>query len=93
MSSENESGRRRDSPPRSAILKKEPAIGDGFQFGRRTTKVSRFAAALCVVIHTSGGKCEVAERWLSRGRWGERRLRPATRSIHDSGTSMEPQIT
>src|ERR1700733_7961428 len=39
--------------PRTAFLKKEPAIGDGCQSREETLRsVSRFAGALCVAIHT-----------------------------------------
>ena len=39
----------------------------------------------------SKGSIEVAERSLSGV--GEKRLRPATRPIHNAGPSMKPQIT
>jgi hypothetical protein len=46
---------------RTALLKKEPVIRDGSQSREdpqlgRTPKVSRFAAALCVTMHTQRGK-------------------------------------
>ena len=42
---------------RTALLKKEPAIGDGCQSREVTLgSVSRFAGALCVAIHTRTGK-------------------------------------
>jgi hypothetical protein len=43
---------------------KEPAIGDGPSQGGNAGNVSRFAAALCVVIHTSGRKR--LPRWCVR---------------------------
>lgn len=43
--------------PRATLLKKGPVIGDGSQSREETLgKLSRFAAALCVVIHTRRGK-------------------------------------
>ena len=44
-------------PPRSqSALKKNPPFATGPRLGR-SGKVSRFAAGLCVVFHTCGGKC------------------------------------
>jgi hypothetical protein len=48
-------GRTTRGPP-TALLKNGPVIGDGSQSREETLgKVGRFAAALCVVIHTRTG--------------------------------------
>jgi hypothetical protein len=76
---------------RSVLLKKEPAIGDGSQFGRKHRQVKSIRGS--VVCRNSHIRREMRSSRAFALWVGEKRLRPATRPIRDAGTSIKPQIT
>ena len=74
---------------RTALLKKNPPLATGRSLGRNG-KVSRFAAALCVTIHTRSGKllgvhrdgpkCSAEEPRTEASKEGENHMKETTLS-------------
>ena len=70
---------------RTVLLKKNPPLATGPSQGGNAGNVSRFAAALCVVIHTSGMKR--LQRWCA---WVLRAV--MVRSIGASGRALRVTV-